>query len=516
MMEKFIESGVMKRILSKTILWVLILTLMSISSFAETESNDSLIIVSLGDSYSSGEGIEKFYGQDDDLADKVQNPDWLAHRSTHSWPGMLTLPSVDGIMAENRNVNWFFVATSGAETTNLLNPFTKEYIKGFHWGQYDIKPQLNIFDEIGQNETDYVTLTLGGNDVGFANIITKCVLGSTHLEFSNLTDVLNEVWIDFYKDGGTKAKLRNAYNNIAARAGDQAQIIVAGYPKLLEQNGKGWTISKYEAESVNSSVCAFNDVLENLVRSCSDSGTKISFVSVEDSFNGHEAYSEEPYINGLIPLAQSEDLRFAQIPSAYSIHPNIKGAQAYAKCVQAKIDELEASKAKAEQVNDLSENAEATESEIDAEAIHFSNVVLNPEDVVLKMFDALQEGNYDEAAECLDPAMEQQIDFWGGIVSTVAGVFTGENTSWSQLLLEVAGATDVEVIECYSDNLEYNSNIDLFAEWIPKIPFLKNIICTDADVFVKYRYKYDDQYRIENDVYHVRRYEWSGWRIETE
>ena len=43
-------------------------------------------MVSLGDSYSSGEGIEPFYGQNESTADKVKNQDWLAHRSEKVGP----------------------------------------------------------------------------------------------------------------------------------------------------------------------------------------------------------------------------------------------------------------------------------------------------------------------------------------------------------------------------------------------------------------------------------------------
>ncbi len=43
-------------------------------------------MVSLGDSYSSGEGIEPFYGQNEPTADKVKNQDWLAHRSEKVGP----------------------------------------------------------------------------------------------------------------------------------------------------------------------------------------------------------------------------------------------------------------------------------------------------------------------------------------------------------------------------------------------------------------------------------------------
>ena len=104
----------------------------------------------------------------------------------------------------------------------------------------------------------------------------------------------------------------------------------------------------------------------------------------------------------------------------------------------------------------------------------------------------------------------------GGIASTVVGLFTGQYISWGQLVLEAAGATEVDVIECYSDNYIYESNVDVFSEWLPLIPGLNDLICTEADVHVKYRYKYDNEYRIEEETCHVRCYEWSGWRIEQE
>ena len=92
---------------------------------ADEEKN--MIMVSLGDSFSSGEGIEPFYGQDLSAYSKVRSQDWLAHRSKSSWSGMLKLPGVEGTMSENRSDNWFFVATSGAETKHLKKSFEKKY-----------------------------------------------------------------------------------------------------------------------------------------------------------------------------------------------------------------------------------------------------------------------------------------------------------------------------------------------------------------------------------------------------
>ncbi len=512
MIKKLYKLNKLKRMLSLGFILGLLLTISPLQFFAAEKDENHQIMVSLGDSYSSGEGIEPFYGQEDDVSKKVQNPDWLAHRSKNCWPGMLTLPNNNRTMSKNRDDYWFFEAASGAVTDNMLNTFRKEYKKGKYSSVYDLDPQLDVFNEIGANEVDYVTLTLGGNDAGFADIITTCVTGSRYLNIGGLADKLNNTWDNFEKEGGIRDNLNEAYSNIAQKAGSQAQILVAGYPKLLSEDG-GFLISKSEAVLVNENVSKFNNAIENIVQDCSESGIKISFVSVEEAFKNHGAYSDDPYINEVMLLARSEDLKDLQISSAYSIHPNYYGACAYAESVQAKIDELEAAKDIDEEV-DISTNPEATDDEIDAKAKHFSGIVVQPEDVVLKMFDALQDGDYELAAECLDPATEQQLDFWGGITSTIVGLFTGEYMSWGQFVLEAAGATDVDVIECYSENMVLESNIDLFADILPRIPGLRNLVCTEADVYVKYRYKYNDEYYIDEDIYHVRRYEWSGWRIE--
>lgn len=319
--------------------------------FAKNDSGEeSQVIVSMGDSYSSGEGIEPFYGQDD-LVFKIENPDWLAHRSKNAWPGMLTLPSVDGKMsdANNRGKHWFFVAASGAKTGDLLGKQKigtlfyphKEGTLVYTYKEIELDPQLKIFEDPSAKKADYVTLTLGGNDADFVGTIEKCVLGSTYLNLSGLSDKLNDTWIDFFKEGGIRDKLNQAYKDIDERT-EHAQIIVAGYPKLLQGVGS-LSISIEEAEKVNENVTKFNDAIESIVNNCQGMGMKISFVSVEEAFEGHEAYSLFPYIKRIIFGREKEDLNLEgfQPVSAYSLHPNKQGAYAYANCVQEKINELE-------------------------------------------------------------------------------------------------------------------------------------------------------------------------------
>lgn len=322
-------------------------------------AQNPLVVVSLGDSYSSGEGIEPFYFQSDDLNSKVGNNDWLAHRSQNSWPSLLKVPGIDGTMGNykvglsetsNAKCQWYFAASSGAETTHFWNEQLKKYdittglfserVKGSKY----LPSQISAFGG-KKGEVDYVTLTLGGNDVGFADIVMTCALDSTYLHFgstSKIENQLNNTWKYF---DNTSENIREVYEGIKSAAGVQASIIVAGYPQLFSPDGKGFVISKKEANLVNSNVTKFNKKIKNIVKDCYDEGMDISFVDVETEFSGHQAYSNSPWINKIIPEKRSQDLDNHKFGSAYSMHPNAKGAQAYARLVSEKIEEIENRKA---------------------------------------------------------------------------------------------------------------------------------------------------------------------------
>ena len=63
----------------------------------ESYTGDLKIVVSLGDSYASGEGVEPFYGQDQiDYKNNIFPEDWRAHRSENSWSSKLHLTFNDG------------------------------------------------------------------------------------------------------------------------------------------------------------------------------------------------------------------------------------------------------------------------------------------------------------------------------------------------------------------------------------------------------------------------------------
>lgn len=325
-----------------------------------TALSEGPVIVSLGDSYSSGEGIEPFYGQDAEFSVKCENQDWLAHRSEKSWPGMLTLPGVDGPMREHRGENWFFAASSGAETVHLFllteeetaagrtAQQKKKYSRDGISGVFMLDPQLDIFDELDRLglKADYVTLTIGGNDIGFQTIAAETMTGVTVLLPGDTAEEKAEGLLNVqYEINHIRDRLLRVFTDISVRAGSQAWIIVAGYPQpLTVEESSEYGFLAESAQIMNTAASLFNDELRDIVEECRRNGMKICFVPVEEAFEGHGAYSEDPYINPVYFGALDQDLKQNAMVSYYSVHPNEKGAQAYARCVQAMIDSLEAAK----------------------------------------------------------------------------------------------------------------------------------------------------------------------------
>lgn len=312
-------------------------------------ADDARIIVSLGDSYSAGEGIEPFFGQDKASADKVKDQDWLAHRSENAWSGMLKLDGVKGTMKDNRGTNWFFVAASGAETKHIKNKFKKSYDYDGEEGSLNLDPQIKIFDSIPAGTVDYVTITIGGNDIGFVDIMTAAAMKPSSLE-----KTIEKGWKKY--DSSVRSKIKKVYKAVAKAAGPQATIIVAGYPRIM--NSEGFTVedvpfvgkitvSAETAAKVNEASDKLNEKIADLVDECKSEGMNICFVPVSKAFSGHEAYTKDTYINGIFTKAQPQDIDSGSILSGYSLHPNKKGAKAYAFVVQKKINELEKSRGNA-------------------------------------------------------------------------------------------------------------------------------------------------------------------------
>lgn len=158
--------------------------------------------VALGDSYSSGLGIP----------DEV---DSNCGRSDHNYPSL--------VAGAVRAAQVTDVTCAGADTSHMTEP------------QESAPPQLEAL----RPDTTLVTLGIGGNDLGLAEVITRCVLvaylapnGSPCKDSYTLlgTDEIRA------RINDTAPKIEAVLEEIHARS-PQAKVLLVGYPVILPDDG---------------------------------------------------------------------------------------------------------------------------------------------------------------------------------------------------------------------------------------------------------------------------------------
>lgn len=124
-----------------------------------------LLIVSLGDSFASGQGnpdIPKKGGQ------KAKWVDNLCSRSAFAGPAQaaFSIEQADS----HTSVTFVSLACSGATiNAGLIGSFPK--------GNTSLPPQVDkLKDILNGRQIDALLISIGGNDIGFANLVAKCIL----------------------------------------------------------------------------------------------------------------------------------------------------------------------------------------------------------------------------------------------------------------------------------------------------------------------------------------------------
>jgi lysophospholipase L1-like esterase len=148
--------------------------------------------------------------------------------------------------------------------------------------------------------TDQVTITIGGNDVGFANTMITCVTGSD-------TSCVNAVNTGIESARTTlPGRLDSTYATIRDRA-PNATVIVLGYPRLVEPTGTCMNTTKRAA--LNRGADALHEVIAGRAAAAG-----VRYVDARAHFAGHGACGSSPWIN-----------QFSLFRLAESFHPNATG-----------------------------------------------------------------------------------------------------------------------------------------------------------------------------------------------
>jgi lysophospholipase L1-like esterase len=227
--------------------------------------------VALGDSYSSGTGTRSY------LADGT-----ACQRSAYAYPSLLA--AAGGYALD-------FRACSGATVADVT------------------RAQLGSLSA----STGYVTISVGGNDAGFASVLTTCAQPAW---LSNCNAAVDRA--QRFIDTTLPAALSELYAAIRSRA-PQAKVVVVGYPRLF--NGTDCNALTWFSATEMSRLNATADLL-NRRTAAAAAARGFGFANPTSAFTGRAVCDRPEWINGL------------SLPVTESYHPKTTGhAYGYAPTV---------------------------------------------------------------------------------------------------------------------------------------------------------------------------------------
>jgi lysophospholipase L1-like esterase len=210
--------------------------------------------VALGDSYSAGVG-----------AGGTIASSGSCRRSTNAYPQLWA--------ARTAPASFGFPACDGATTTDVLN------------------------GQLGQlsSATDLVSVTVGGDDAGFADVMTTCAVP---------TGVLCLPLVDraraFVRDT-LPGRLDALYSAIRDRA-PGARVVVLGYPRFYQLDGGCLAgLEKAKHAAIDTAI----DELDTVIATRAGAHGFV-FGDVRDAFAAHEICGRDPWLHSLtVPLGDS-------------------------------------------------------------------------------------------------------------------------------------------------------------------------------------------------------------------
>jgi lysophospholipase L1-like esterase len=217
--------------------------------------------VALGDSYSSGVGAGT------EIASSGS-----CRRTTGAYPELWA--------AAHAPASYVSVACSGATTTSVINT------------------QLSALS----SQTTLVSITVGGNDLGFADIMTTCVIFGT-------TQCVNSVNAAMTRAQNELPGLLNAvYSGISQRA-PNARVVVLGYPVFYQLGTFCIGLSETSRAKINEGINLIDNITKNVAQQHG-----FVFADVRSIFTGHEICSGDKWIHAV---------NWTDISVSY--HPNLNG-----------------------------------------------------------------------------------------------------------------------------------------------------------------------------------------------
>ena len=291
--------------------------------------------VALGDSYSSGEGAPPFFAGTDGPSD-------YCHRSTLAY---------SQVLGTQFGLSPLFYACSGAVTSDITSTF------------HDTEPP-QITQPGVDTSADLLTMTIGGNDAGFANVLKACIEQKLKADFINAAIGAVGRWLGLGQDpscahSGTFTSSVNAgIDNVfwpvkntelrimSAVDPVNTSVIVADYPRLFPSSSSGQNCIQLAPFLTNDDQTFMNGAGDRLDAVLQEAAAEagVNFVDVRGAFAGHEICGPAgAYLNGIsfasggggsCTWSVAGHCIIPGLPIVGSFHPNATGhADGYAAAI---------------------------------------------------------------------------------------------------------------------------------------------------------------------------------------
>jgi GDSL-like lipase/acylhydrolase family protein len=226
--------------------------------------------VALGDSFSSGVGTGSYT-----LSSSCK-------RSVYAYPYLVS--------QQRANTALDFVACTGAKTSDVM---------------------ANQIQAVN-TATSIVSVTIGGNDIGFSDLIVQCTLGECSAALDSARASLPTV---------LSPRLDTVYSAIRDQAAAGARVVVLGYPRMFSSAGCFGTLGISSTERAKANQLA--EALDGVIAARA-AAFLFTYKSALAPFSTHAVCSSSSWLNGLVLFNTGE-----------SYHPNRNGQSAgYAPLVR--------------------------------------------------------------------------------------------------------------------------------------------------------------------------------------
>lgn len=226
-----------------------------LAAAAPAGAQSGVSYVALGDSYSSGVGAGSYISSSGSC-----------DRSVNAYSALWD--------AANQPASYTSVACSGATTSTVISS------------------QLSALS----SATTLVSVTVGGNDVGFSSVMETCVLSSTSTCVKAITTSESEI------SGQLPGELNSVLADIRADA-PAARVVVLDYPQLYDLSKSSGCIGLSTTDRTDLNQAA--DQLDGQIQAAAGRYGDV-FADVRPAFAGHEICDSSSWLHSVNILDISE------------------------------------------------------------------------------------------------------------------------------------------------------------------------------------------------------------------